>query len=435
MVFSGIVLWLDWRLTLMCGVMGLCAIAIIGITGRVAQRASHVLATENSTLSGLLIQMVQAFKYLRATAGLGVFQKKIGASAERSARAEFQSNTAGALSQSIAQPLMVVFLAGIVYYQAVVEGNPLGSLFVLLLYFVRIMNELWTLQGNWQSFMSYLGSIEIVYEAVAKYRDEVEANGKRAYAPLQSEIKLDKVSFKYVPERDVLREVDLAIARNTTVAFVGESGAGKSTLVDLVLGTLKPVAGQITFDGVAQRELDLETLRAQVGYVPQDAMLFDDTVANNISLWSGAPVADIEAAARRAKCSEFIAAMPDGLASKIGDRGVRLSGGQRQRLAIARELLKNPSILVLDEATSALDSESERAIQQSIDALKGQMTILIIAHRLSTIRNCEHVCVLHEGKIVEEGSYDELAARPGSRFQRLVQLQELTREPAPMSGG
>jgi len=431
-VFFGIVVWLDWRLTAVCGLMGLVAIAIIGFTGSIAHRASAVLAKENAILSSLLIQMIQAFKYLRSTAGLGVFERKITESAERSARAEFRNNAAGALSQSLAQPLMVLLLAGILYYQAVIEGQPLGSLFVLLLYFFRIMSELWALQYNWQSFISYLGSIEVVYDAVSKYATEVEANGTKPYQPLATEIVLNEVSFSYLPERAVLRDIDLKIPRNSTVAFVGESGAGKSTMVDLILGTLKPTGGKISFDGVSLSEIDLETLRPQVGYVPQDAMLFDDTVANNISLWTSASEEQIRSAAKRAKC-EFIDAMPEGLESKIGDRGVRLSGGQRQRIAIARELLKNPSILVLDEATSALDSESERAIQQSIDALKGQMTILIIAHRLSTIRNCHHICVLHEGRIVEEGSYDELAARPGSRFQRLVQLQELTREVAATS--
>jgi ABC-type multidrug transport system fused ATPase/permease subunit len=142
-------------------------------------------------------------------------------------------------------------------------------------------------------------------------------------------------------------------------------------------------------------------------------------------MWADVAQPEIAAAARAAKADEFIEAAPGGYASMIGERGVRLSGGQRQRIAIARELLKRPDILVLDEATSALDSESERAIQQSIEALSGQLTILIIAHRLSTIRNCDHVCVLHDGRVVEEGAYDELAARPGSRFQRLIQLQDL----------
>jgi subfamily B ATP-binding cassette protein MsbA len=428
LVFFGIVLWLDWRLTAMCICMALTAVAIVGVTGKVAALASRALTKESARLSSLLIQVVQAFKYLRATAGFGVFEKKMSDSAERAAHAEFRSNTAGALSQALAQPMMVLFLAGIVFYQIEYQHQPIGALFVLLLYFFRIMNELWALQINWQSFMSYVGPIELVYESLDTFRKEVERNGVRPFEPLQKAIELKDVSFSYTPERPVLRGINLTIARNSTIALVGESGSGKSTLADLILGTLKPSDGRVTYDSTSVTDLDLETLRRHVGYVPQDAMLFDDTVGNNISLWKPAAEGDIREAARRAKCLEFIDAMPQGLETQIGDRGVKLSGGQRQRIAIARELFKQPSILVLDEATSALDTESERAIQHSIDSLKGQMTILIIAHRLSTIRNCEHVCVLHEGKIIETGTYDELMNREGSRFQRLCQLQELARE-------
>lgn len=427
-VFFGIVLWLEWRLTLVCALMAVIAIGIVGVTGKIAMLASRALTKEAGILSSLLIQMVQAFKYLRATAGFGTFDKKIGASAARAAKAEFKSNAAGALTQAIAQPMMVLFLAGVLYYQIEIQNQPLGALFVLLLYFFRIMTELWALQYGWQSFMAYAGPIDLVYQSLEKFNAESEINGARAFEPLRSDITLDKVSFSYVTGRDVLKDIDLRIVRNSTIAFVGESGSGKSTLVDLIMGTLKPTAGTIRYDGVSVTELELETLRQHVGYVPQDALLFDDSIGNNISMWKPATSEQIRDAAGRAKCLEFIDALPEGLDAQIGDRGIKLSGGQRQRIAIARELFKEPSLLVLDEATSALDTESERAIQNSIDALKGQMTILIIAHRLSTIRNCEHVCVLHEGRIVETGSYDELLARPGSRFQRLCQLQELARE-------
>jgi subfamily B ATP-binding cassette protein MsbA len=269
-----------------------------------------------------------------------------------------------------------------------------------------------------------------VYSSLETFQNEAEPNGARTFKELASEIALRDVSFQYLPDKSVLRRINLRIPRNSTIAFVGESGSGKSTLVDLIVGTLKPTSGQITLDGTSLAEFDLETLRPRVGYVPQDAMLFDDTVGNNISLWKPATPEQLRDVARRAKCLEFIESMPQKLASPIGDRGVKLSGGQRQRLAIARELFKSPAILVLDEATSALDSESERAIQHSIESLKGEMTILIIAHRLSTIRNCEHICVLHEGEIVEEGSFDALLARPGSRFARLCQLQKLTSQTA-----
>jgi ABC-type multidrug transport system fused ATPase/permease subunit len=231
----------------------------------------------------------------------------------------------------------------------------------------------------------------------------------------------------------VLRDIDLTIQRNWTVAFVGDSGSGKSTMVDLVTGTLHPSAGRILVDGLSMADLDLETLRRRIGYVPQDSMLFDDSVANNLALWNEATDDQLRDAARRARALEFIEAMSDGFATQVGERGIKLSGGQRQRLAIARELMKEPDILVLDEATSALDSESESAIQESINALKGRMTILIIAHRLSTIRNCDRIFVLHDQKVVEMGSYQELLSRPGSRFARMCELQRLAPEERQLS--
>ncbi len=427
-VFFGMVLWLDWRLTIICGFMGLITVGMIRFSGRFSVHASRVTVKENAVLTSLLIQMVQAFKYLRATAGFAPFEARIDGAAQRLADAEYRNSAANAFSQSVSQPLMVMFLAAVLYYRAGIQHQPLGALFVLLLYFFRIMNELWTLQYGWQSFLGYVGPIDLVQSSFDDFERQVEPNGKKPYAQLDKEIRLEKLGFDYVPERAVLRDVDLTIARNATVAFVGESGSGKSTLVDLIMGTLKPVTGSIAIDGTSLADLDLESMRPHIGYVPQDAMLFDDTVANNIALWTSSDMSAIRDAAKRAKCLEFIESTPQGFESPVGDRGVRLSGGQRQRLAIARELFKRPDILVLDEATSALDSESERAIQQSIDGLRGQMTILIIAHRLSTIRNCDLICVLHEGRIVEKGSYDELVSRSGSRFHKMIELQKLTQE-------
>jgi ABC-type multidrug transport system fused ATPase/permease subunit len=427
-VFFCIVIVLNWRLTLLCVLMGLCAVAVLAFTGRIAERQSAAHVRESSLLSMLLVPAVQAFKYLRATGRFGTLREKIDASARRAASADARSAAAAALSLALPQPLMVMFLAALLYYRSAIQHQPFGSLFVLLLYFVRIMSELWTLQFNWQMFVGCLAPIDLVSSVLQTFERSAEVSGVRPYVVSPTEIRLRDVSFSYVDGRPILRNIDLGIAPNSTLALVGESGAGKSTLVDLILGTLKPSSGNVTMNGVALTDLDLETLRRSVGYVPQDAMLFDDTVANNISLWAPVGEQQIRDAARQAHCLELIERMPHGFASPIGDRGIKLSGGQRQRLAIARELLKRPTILVLDEATSALDSESERAIQGSIDTLAGQMTLIIIAHRLSTIRNCDHVCVLYEGQIVEEGSYEQLRRRPDSRFARLCQLQELTRE-------
>ncbi len=424
-VFLGIMLWLDWRLTLACIGLGAVMMLILRVTGRIARRYSEWTVTENSALVHRLIQALHAFKYLRATGSFDPFQKKIDRSADRLAHADYRSGAVAAFIQSVSQPLMLLFVVGVMYHHVAVRHEALATLFVALIYFFRISNELFTLQTHWQTFSSLIGSIDTVEATLDDLEHHREPRGTRAFGGLHHALSCEQVQFAYGVERQILKDISLKIPKRSTVAFVGESGGGKSTLVDLLTGTLRPTAGRVLIDDDDLAEVDIEAVRRRIGYVPQDSTVFDDTIANNITLWSEAEPERIRSAAQNAKCLEFIEAMPLGFDSEIGDRGVKLSGGQRQRLAIARELFKDPEILVLDEATSSLDSESERAIQQSIDALKGRMTILIIAHRLSTIRNCDYVYVLHEGRIVEDGRYEDLLARPGSRFRRMCDLQSL----------
>jgi subfamily B ATP-binding cassette protein MsbA len=208
------------------------------------------------------------------------------------------------------------------------------------------------------------------------------------------------------------------------VALVGPSGAGKTTLVDLIPRFYQPNAGRILFDGVDSRELSLESLRAMTGIVSQDTVLFHDTVRNNIAYGAGEKYTDaqVQAAARAANAHEFIAALPQGYDTILGERGTRLSGGQRQRLAIARALLTDPPILILDEATSALDTESERLVQEAIDRLLSGRTVFVIAHRLSTVVHADLILVLENGRIVDRGTHEELLDRGGS-YHRLHSLQ------------
>jgi subfamily B ATP-binding cassette protein MsbA len=280
--------------------------------------------------------------------------------------------------------------------------------------------------------MNKIGPLEMVVDEFDALQHYQEQNGDVPLAPLQDSIDLENVCYAYSEEEgDVLHDVTLSIPANTTVALVGESGAGKSTLVDLLTLMLRPRTGEVRIDGVPGSEVDLDSWRSQIGYVSQETVVFDDTIANNISLWNGSYEDDsevrarVEEAARQAHAHHFITELSDGYQTVAGDNGVKLSGGQRQRLFIARELYKRPNLLILDEATSALDTESERYIQESIDALKGTMTVVIIAHRLSTIKNVDEVVVLDDGRIVEQGSYSELRSYEASQFREMVEMQSL----------
>lgn len=241
----------------------------------------------------------------------------------------------------------------------------------------------------------------------------------------QSGIRFRDVSFSYDGERDVLSHIDLDVAPGKTVAIVGQSGSGKSTLADLIPRFYDVERGSVEIDGLNVKDLRVRDLRSLMGNVNQEAILFNDTIYNNIAFGEKeATPEEVEAAARIANAHDFIMETEDGYQTVVGDRGCRLSGGQRQRISIARAILKNPSILILDEATSALDTESERLVQEALEKLMKDRTTIVIAHRLSTIINADKICVLHEGRIVEQGTHLELIEL-GGIYHKLVEMQQV----------
>ena len=261
----------------------------------------------------------------------------------------------------------------------------------------------------YRSIRQGLIDMEAMWDLLDTPAEVVDKPGAPALAVSRGAIRFDDVRFGYDPGRDILKGLDIDIPAGTSCAIVGPSGAGKSTIARLLYRFYDPIGGRILIDGQNIAEVNQKSLRAAIGIVPQDTVLFNDTIGYNIGYGrEGAAEADIEKAARGAAIDQFIAALPDGYESMVGERGLKLSGGEKQRVAIARTLLKNPPILVLDEATSALDSRTEQAIQETLERVSQSRTTLMIAHRLSTIVNADQIVVLDAGRVAERGTHDEL---------------------------
>ena len=337
---------------------------------------------------------------------------------------------ASSFTQAIREPIILTLVMLIVMVQVVKFGQPIATIMVSILLFYRGLTSALSVQSFWQKTLESSGSIELIHNEFSQQNKHKESDGDKKIGCFRKSISFADVSFNYKGnKKNILKNINLEIPVLSSTAFVGESGSGKSTLLSLITILFKPTKGKVLIDGIISTEIEKSSWRRQIGYVSQEGVVFDDTIANNICLSGdsdkGCTIKDVKQAAKQAFLHEFVESLPKGYQTQVGDRGIRLSGGQRQRLFIARELYRKPSLLILDEATSALDSESEKAIQKSIDDLKGKITLIIVAHRLSTVRNSDYVNVLDKGEIIEKGSYEELKNDINSKFNRLIKMQSL----------
>ena len=421
---------ISWPIAISTVVFGGLIILIFRWPNKYLRKLSQLQAKEQKVMGQVTIQAIHALKYLVSTATHPPVRKQFAKSTEALVGYNFGVQMVAAAISASKELVSITVLIAIIILEVFVLGNKISEVLVVILLFYRSVNQLIGIQSSWLNLVGCTGFIESVDTEFANLKaHQVTDEGEEFSKDLnQVSIEAQQLSFKYDDDLSlVLKDLNFRIEPNTSVAFVGPSGAGKTTLVDLLTGLLRDYDGKLLIGDVDFKDYKSESIRRRIGYVSQDLTVFDDSIKNNITLFDeDADIEAVKAAARAAFADDFIEALSDGYETTIGDKGMRISGGQKQRLFIARELYKNPELLILDEATSALDTKSENYIRESIDQLKGKITVVIIAHRLSTIKNVDRIFVLEDGALIEQGDYEELTRGQGdSRFAQMVEGQTL----------
>ncbi len=397
--------------------------------GRRVRKTSRSTQDNVADISQILQETISGNRIVKAF-GMEKFEVKRFRDA---ARRLFQINLRYVRAQALSSPLMellggvmIVLLLALGRRQAVTAGPDAftaGAFLVFVITLLRLYEPIKRLTGINNAFSQALGASAVVFQYLDLKDEIADVAGAKPLAAFQKSVEFENVRFSYDGGAPVLRDINLRATHGQMIAIVGTSGVGKTTLVNLLPRFFDVTSGRVLLDGRDVRDITIASLRAQIGMVTQETILFHDTVRSNIGYGRpGATQAEIEHAARAALAHDFISQLPSGYDTVIGERGQRLSGGQRQRLAIARALLKNAPLLILDEATSELDTESEREVQKALGNLIEGRTVFVIAHRLSTIHAADRIVVLDGGRIAESGTHDELIEH-GGVYRKLYEMQ------------
>jgi ABC-type multidrug transport system fused ATPase/permease subunit len=428
-VYIVFVFLLSYVFGIIAMIAGLVVVYIFKYASISIRVLSREIVLHNESVVKIIVELSNSIKYLQAVNKIHVLLCRVELFIGKLANSYFKIAIWSGFVQAFREPLGFVFIILSVYVSVIFLEESVATVFVSVLFFYRAINSILNSQTRWNATLEQIGSVEVINNTIKKLSKSSEYVSGVEFQWSKNTLEFNNVDFKYDTSLPLtLIGLNFNIKRNTTVAFVGASGSGKTTLIDLILLLLKPTSGSIKLGGINYQNISLSSFRSRIGYVSQDSIIFDDTILNNITLWSHSSEGTHNKAMKavsQANLSAFIEELPEGLDTMVGEKGVNLSGGQRQRLFIARELYREPELLILDEATSALDSTSEMCIQQSIRQLSGSTTVVIISHRLSTVKEADKIFVLDKGVIVEEGKYEKLIYNVDSLFFQMVQQQKL----------
>lgn len=418
--------YLDWKLSLMTFITMPLVAQTMKIFGKRMRTASSVLQERTADITSILQEAISSIRVIKSFVREDYEIDRFNRQNISNFRAHMKTSQLSATLTPMIEFLAAIGVTVIIWLggREVIAGEiTAGALIAFLMYAVNISNPVKRLSRVYSHIQKAMAAADRIFEVLDTEPEIKDAPNATELPHIKGHVKFDKVSFEYKAGEPVLKNVDIDAKPGQMVAIVGPSGAGKTTIANLIPRFYDVTAGTVTIDGFDIRKVTLASLREQIGIVPQETVLFNGTVYENILYGDlNASEEQVIAAAKAANAHKFITDMPDGYQTQIGERGSKLSGGQRQRIAIARAILKNPQVLILDEATSALDTESEHLVQEALDKLMIGRTSFVIAHRLTTVQRADVILVMERGEIVERGTHAELLQQ-GGLYSKLHQVQ------------